>query len=324
MSDGLSTETHDDCLDINEPYIYDESIQSLQYFEFTPQTFANCNTVGHPIKIYINAQDVYPLPSKSYINIKGQLRRNDNDNPYAADDEIALINNAMMYLFTEGKYDLDSTNIEKLSSPGQIISILGYLSQPDDFSTSAGLKYCWNKDTNTHACSAEFAESANVPAAHYTTTKYAEYNADFAARKGLLFSSNPRGHFSFIIPLSHIFGFAEYSKVIYGQKHTLTLTRRSDTRAIYRANGVPDGKIDITSITWHMPQLQLSPKYLAGMRSLIEQKVTIPIAFRARSCEQITLTQTQIYTWRLSVIGGVEKPRYIIIAFQTDKSDDQE
>ena len=51
MSDGLSTETHDDCLDITEPFVYDESIQSLQYFEFTPQTFANCNTVGHPIKI---------------------------------------------------------------------------------------------------------------------------------------------------------------------------------------------------------------------------------------------------------------------------------
>ena len=32
MSDGLSTGTHDDCLDINEPYIYDESIQSLQCF----------------------------------------------------------------------------------------------------------------------------------------------------------------------------------------------------------------------------------------------------------------------------------------------------
>ena len=36
MSDGLSIETHDDCLDINEPFVYDESIQSLQYFEFTP------------------------------------------------------------------------------------------------------------------------------------------------------------------------------------------------------------------------------------------------------------------------------------------------
>ena len=73
-----------------------------------------------------------------------------------------------------------------------------------------------------------------------------------------------------------------------------------------------------------MPQVQLSPEYLAGMHSLIEQEVTIPIAFRARSCEQITLTQIQNYTWRLSVPGGVEKPRYIIIAFQTDKSDDQE
>ena len=103
MSDGLSTEKHADCLDMNEPYIYDETIQSLQYFEFIPQTFANCNTVGHPIKIHINAQDVHTLPSKSYINIKGILRRNDNDNPYAADDKVALINNAMMYLFTEVK-----------------------------------------------------------------------------------------------------------------------------------------------------------------------------------------------------------------------------
>ena len=242
MTDGLSIETHDDCLDINEPYVNDESIQSLQYFEYTPQTFANCNTVGHPIKIHINAQDVYTLPSKSYINIKGQLRRDDNNNPYAAADEVALINNAMMYLFTEVKYDLDNTNIEKLSSPGQITSLFGYLSQPDDFSTSAGLKYCWNKDTNTHACSAEFAVSVGAPAAGYTPTRHAEYNAGFAARKGLLFSSNPRGHFSFIIPLTHIFGFAEYRKVIYGQKHTLTLTRGSDTQAIYRANGVAQWK----------------------------------------------------------------------------------
>ena len=53
-----------------------------RYFEFTPQPFANCNTVGHPIKIHINAQDVYALPSKSYIKIEGKLRRNDNNNAY--------------------------------------------------------------------------------------------------------------------------------------------------------------------------------------------------------------------------------------------------
>ena len=210
MSDGLSTETHDDCPDIKGPFVHDESIQSLQYFEFTPQTFANCNTVGHSIKIYMNAQDVYALPSKSYINIKGQSRLNDNNDAYAAADEVALLNNAMMYLFTEVKYDLDCTNIEKLSSPGQITSMLGYLSQPDDFSTSAGLKYCWNKDTNTHASSAEFVVNAAALAAGYTPARNPEYYAGFAARKGSLFSSNPRGHFSFNISLSHIFEFAEY------------------------------------------------------------------------------------------------------------------
>ena len=40
MSDRLLTESHDEFLDINEPYVYDESIQSLQYSEFTPHTFA--------------------------------------------------------------------------------------------------------------------------------------------------------------------------------------------------------------------------------------------------------------------------------------------
>ena len=188
MSYGLSTGTHDDCLDITESFVYDESIQSLQYFEFTPYTHANCNNVGHPMKIYINAQDVYTLPSKSYINIEGQLRRNVNDNPYAEADEVALINNAMMYLFTEIKYDLDSTNKEKLYSSGQITSSFGYLSQPDDFITSAGLEYCWNKNTTTHASSAEFAESALASAAHYTPAQSAEYNAGFAARKILLSS----------------------------------------------------------------------------------------------------------------------------------------
>ena len=139
-------------------------------------------------------------------------------------------------------------------------------------------------------CGAEFATSVGAPGAGYTPARNAEYNAGFAAREGLLFSSNPRGHFSFNIPLSHIFGFAEYTKVIYGEKHTLTLTTGADAQAIYRANAATDSKVDITSISWHMPQVQLSPEYLAGMRSLIEQKITIPISFRAGSCEQITLT----------------------------------
>ena len=107
-------------------------------------------------------------------------------------------------------------------------------------------------------------------------------------------------------------------------KHTLTLTRSSDTVAIYRDATTADGRVDITNISWHMPQIQMTPEYLTGMRKLIEQKVTLPLAFRARTTEQTVLNQTLNHTWRLSVTGGVEKPRWIIIGFQTDKMDTQQ
>jgi len=58
-----------------------------------------------------------------------------------------------------------------------------------------------------------------------------------------------------------------------------------------------------------MPQIQMTPKYLTGMRSTIEQKVTLPLAFRARTCEQTVVTQTQNFIWRLSVTGGFEKTK---------------
>src|SRR5208282_5670442 len=191
----------------------------------------------------------------------------DDDNVYAAADEITLINNAMMYLFTAIKYELGSTMIESINHPGHVTSMLGYLSYPDDFSTSAGLKCCWSKDTTDNANSSKYATSVAAPPAGYTPAENPNYNQGFAVRKGFLFSSNPRGCFEFHIPLSHIFGFAEYKKVIYGLKHTLTLMRGADTPALYRNGAAADGKVDITDISWYMPQIQMTQEYLTGMRA---------------------------------------------------------
>ena len=317
----LSQEVHDEILDVNEQTLYDESISSMNYHEYTPQTQANNNQCGHQINIVINAQDVYTLPSKSYLSIKGQIRKKANNNAYAATDEVTLINNAIMYLFTGVKYELNGTTIESINYPGQTTSMLGYLSYPDD---STGLSCCWNKDTSDNANSSEFSTSQAAPAAGYIPGKNPNYNKGFAVRKGFLFSSDPLGCFEFHIPLSHIFGLAEYKKVIYGMKHSLTLTRGSDHAALYRSAAAVEGKVDVTSISWYMPQIEMAPEYLAGMRkSIIEQKIVLPLAFRARTSEQVTLTQTNKFTWRLSVTGGVEKPRWIIIGFQTNRTDEQ-
>lgn len=206
----------------------------------------------------------------------------------------------------------------------KIVASLRYLSYPDDFSTSAGMKCFWSKDTTDHANSSKYNTSAGQPAAGYTPGENPNYNQGFATRKGLLFSSDPRGCFEFHIPLTHTFGFAEYKKVIYGLEHTLTLTRGSDSQTLHRNNTAVDGNINFANISWYLSQIQMTPDYLTEMRSLIERKETIPLAFRARTSEQTILTQTPNYTWRLSVTGGVEKPRWIIIGFQTAKINTQQ
>jgi len=67
---------------------------------------------------------------------------------------------------------------------------------------------------------------------------------------------NPKGTFSFRIPLKHIFGFAEdYDKIVYGFTQRLTLVRQADTDAIYKDDAADAGKVNLTKISWFMPHV---------------------------------------------------------------------
>jgi len=68
-----------------------------------------------------------------------------------------------MYLFSSIRYKIGTTEIETINCPGQTTSMLAYLTLPDDFSTSSGLKSCWTKDTTENAVSVEYT-TINVTA----------------------------------------------------------------------------------------------------------------------------------------------------------------
>lgn len=313
-----------DYLNILDPIEYDKSVDSFQYSEYSPQSQSNINNPSAPIQIDINASDTYLLPSKSYIHIKGQLVRA-NNNAFDANAEVALINNAMMYLFENISYQIGATVVETISSPGQITTMLGLASYPDDYNTCAGLMSCWSKDTTNNSSSAKHTASVAAPAAGYIPGENPEYNRGFAARRALLMDSNPRGHFSFLIPFDHIFGFGYYDKVIYNIKHSLKFTRKStDNLAIHHANGVPEGKIILSSITWRVPVVKPELSKLVELREVIESKLTIPVGFQARTTDSTEVTQTREFTWRTNVSSGVEKPRWIFVAFQENRNDTQE
>ena len=212
-----------DILRITDPIISDESINEYEHLEYNPIAGTNLND-GGDITITIELQDIFTHPSESFLLIEGELLKNDGTR-YANADNIALTNNGVMYLFKCIRYDLAEKEIESAQNVGQATTMLGLLKYPDDFSKSLGLNQLWFKDKRFGA------DRLN--------------NLGFSVRQDyIIIQPDPKGAFTFRIPLKHIFGFCEdYNKIIYGLKQTLTLTRDNDNNAIFRAAGVDAGKI---------------------------------------------------------------------------------
>ena len=152
-------------------------------------------------------------------------------------------------------------------------------------------------------------------------------------RRHYILSSNPAGTFSFKIPLKHIFGFCvDYDKIVYGLKHTLTLTRNDDNNAIFKSNlqaGNPavdivvDGVVTITKISWFMPHVTPSDQYKMELYKIIERKEKIPVGYRMLQCDSASVPEATSFSWRLSVKSSPEVPRFIIVGFQTNKIGNQ-
>ena len=300
-------------LSITDPILKDDSIDKYEYILYEPVVGANKNAPGQDIRLIIETQDIFTHPSESYLIIDGRLLRN-NGNSYGNNDLATLTNNGIMYLFKRIRYDLSGQEIENIINPGQATTMLGLLKYPDDFSKSKGLNQLWYKDTTINAAEANTGWEIR--------RKYIITNDDNNAKKGT---------FSLKIPLKHIFGFCEdYDKVVYGVKHTLTLTRNSDDDAIFRANNdaagnpVPAGKVEIKQISWFMPHVTPADKNKMELYKIIERKEKIPVGYRMIQCDSATVPNSTHFGWRLSVKSSPEVPRFIIVGFQNaDKSNNQ-
>ena len=195
--------------------------------------------------------------------------------------------------------------LKKIMYPGQATAMLGLLKYMDDFSKSKGLNQLWYKDTTAQA---------NAQNTGWNVRKLYVVN-----------NSDPKGTFSFRVPLKHIFGFCEdYDKVVYGLKHTLTLTRNDDEDAIFRDNAADAVKITLSKISWFMPDVTPADKDKMELYRIIERKEKLPVGYRMIQCDTASIPQTTSFRWRLSIKLSPEVPRFIIVGFQTDKSGSQE
>ena len=243
----------DNILRITDPIPSDDSIDKYEHVEYNPVVGVNLNSGD--IRINIETQDIFTHPSESFLLIEGLLIK-DDETLYANADVISLINNGMMYLFKNIKYQLSGQDIESLLNPGHATTMLGLLKYPDDFSKSQGLNQLWYKDTKTEPVLAG-----------------TDPNLGFKIRHGyIIVDPDPNGTFSFRVPLKHIFGFCkDYNKILYGMKQTLTWTRNNDNDAIFRANAAANGKIKLDKISWFMPHVMPADKDKMELYKIIER-----------------------------------------------------
>ena len=260
------------------------------------------------IVITIESQDIYTYPAESFLIVEGKLVKNAGG-VYDDNNKISLINNGIMYLFSDVRYHLASHEIEVLQNPGHATTMLGMLKFPDDFSKSQGLNQCWIKDTGE----GNTVTDGNNP------------NEGFKLRRNYIINMPAaKGTFCFKIPLKHFLGFCEdYKKILYGMQQRLTLTRTGDDNAIFRADNVDVGKVDITGIKWFMPHVIPSDMYRLQLDKIIEKKEKILVGYRMLQCDNTSITGTE-FTWRLGVKSSPDIPRFIIVGFQIGRNNNQE
>ena len=303
-----------DILQITEDIPVDDSIYDYEYKEYNPITGTDLNRGS--IVIVIESQDIYTHPAESFLVIEGQLLRNNGDR-YIENDKVALINNGLLYLFSDVRFHLASHEIEVLQNPGHATTMLGMLKYPDDFTKSQGLNQVWVPDQK---------EGTAVP----------DNNKGFEIRNNYLINlpegNINKGKFSFKIPLKHFLGFCEdYKKILYGMQQRLTLTRTGDNNAILKglnaaggANAI-DGKVVIEKIKWFMPHVIPSDAYRLQLDKIIEKKEKLPVGYRMLQCDNMQVpTNQKSFTWRLGVKSSPDIPRFIIVGFQTNKNNNQE
>ena len=173
-------------LRITDPIPSDDSIDRYEEIVYEPVAGTNLNASGQDIRLTIETQDIFTHPKESFLIIEGRLLKADN-NSYGNNDLTTLTNNGIMHFFKRIRYDLSGQEFENIMNVGQATTMLGLLKYPDDFSKSKGLNQLWYKDT---------IDSAD------------DDNNGFLLRRSFIIRSpQPKGSFSFKIPLKHIFGF---------------------------------------------------------------------------------------------------------------------
>lgn len=277
----------EEVLSIQSPVIFDESVANYEIHAHQPYTLSAFNN-SDEIRIAIQHQDLCALPSRSSLHVCGRLLKADGN----AVAGTSLVNNAICHMFEEIRYELNAIEIDKCKNVGLTSLMKGWVS----FSPN---------------------QSQLIENAGWLDVQETQELVDNG------------GYFDVSVPLSMILGFAEdYRKIVVNAKHELILTRsNTDLNSVVQRHVQVDGanvyenfNITISKIEWLMPYVVLSDKHKIRLLNHIEKDLPIRMSFRSWELyEYPLLPATSKHVWTVKTSNQLEKPRFVIVGFQTNR-----
>ncbi|XP_015116446.1 uncharacterized protein LOC107040742 [Diachasma alloeum] len=267
-----------------KPIIFDESIAHYEIHAHQPFGSTTFNN-NDEIRIAVQHQDLCLLPSKSALHVHGRLTKTDG----GAVTHTRLVNCAILHLFEEIRYELNAVVIDRNKNIGITTLMKNYVSQ-----------------TPGQAALLE--------------------NAGWILKDDERTILDASGYFDISIPLIMLLGFPEnYARIIVNAKHELILTRgNTDVNAVVQAPvgeaAAESFRLSLTKVEWMIPYIRVADSKKISLLNYISKDAPIPISFRAwESYEYPLLLATSKHVWVVKCSTQLEKPRYVIMGFQTNR-----
>lgn len=267
-------------LNIHEHVTVDNSISKLEYHTHQPYASTSFNN-NDEIRIPIQTQDIYTLPAQSFLYIEGKLL----DQAGAASATLSFVNCGIPFLFDEIRYELGGSVVDRVRNPGITALMKGYVSYTEN----------------------ECVKLRNSGWSHLENPKNIV---------------DDNGNFSVCIPLKMLFGFAEdFNKIIINTRQELILIRStSDVNAIHTNKENETPKITLQKILWKVPHVSVSDTEKLRLLKHIENGRDLDVPFRCWQLQEYPLLQeTMRHSWAVKTSAQLEKPRFIIFGFQTNR-----
>lgn len=266
-------------LDITVNPTFDNRISKIETHTYNPYantTFEN----NDEIRIPIQQQDLYVLPSESFLYIEGSVKLIE-PRPAGVTADVFMDNNCIAFLFDEIRYEIDGVEIDRCRNPGITTTLKNYAclsAEKSDRLSGAG----WSLNPNNEA------------------VNYFNYCVPLSMLLG------------FCEDYKRI--------VINARHELVLIRSRIDTNSLYCTSNLLKPKIDLLKVQWKMPHVTLEELNKLSILHILESGRAINMSFRSWDLYEYPLLQeTTKHTWTVKAASYMEKPRYVIFGLQTDR-----